>query len=441
MSENHNYNLVRQFLLLSESHQRALNNCYETTMNFHQNTTNVLLQFMENRRLRELRILPVATDQTRNTTTTTTFDESSNMPYSDRRRRVYQTPSPQIMSRRSILLPPLINRSSNPLNENMELPRPPLPRSPGGTPIPPPEHARLFFHQIPPPPPSRTPSRPPSRIPSRTPSRIPSRIPSRTPSRTPSRPPPRLPSLRPSFLLSSRVPPPPPPLALDNEIPIVDSSSNTLSDDTNETNENITPRRGRNRSNSMIDGIRRGHPTRRYRTRRRATVPFQLPNVVPSPENELIQTSYDSPVRIRPSVRQIRIGTEVIFYSQLSDEIQDVQFRCPIDLLEFSPDDTILRIRHCGHIFREMNLRRHFRRHPRCPICRFDIRDYVDPSNNTMESHIQSTSIRRAHDIISRVNNTLQSVERTRYQLYDTSNNYITPVNPIQRTSQSIHEE
>ena len=56
MSENPDYNLVRQYLILSEVHQRTLNNYYETTLNFHQNTTNVLLQYMENRWFQDTRI-------------------------------------------------------------------------------------------------------------------------------------------------------------------------------------------------------------------------------------------------------------------------------------------------------------------------------------------------------------------------------------------------
>ena len=48
---------------------------------------------------------------------------------------------------------------------------------------------------------------------------------------------------------------------------------------------------------------------------------------------------------------------------------------------DFSGNDSILRIRECGHIFREMNLRRHLE------IVQdvhydFDIRDYIAPANN-----------------------------------------------------------
>ena len=52
---------------------------------------------------------------------------------------------------------------------------------------------------------------------------------------------------------------------------------------------------------------------------------------------------------------------------------------CPIDREDFLPTDYVLQIRHCNHIFREDNLRRHFRTSTRCPLCRFDVRDYAPP--------------------------------------------------------------
>ena len=82
MSENADYNLVRQFLTLSEAYQSTLNHCYETTLNFHQNVTNVISQYMENRWFQEARIARlVATSQNRNVTrarATAQVGESSN---------------------------------------------------------------------------------------------------------------------------------------------------------------------------------------------------------------------------------------------------------------------------------------------------------------------------------------------------------------------------
>ena len=94
---------------------------------------------------------------------------------------------------------------------------------------------------------------------------------------------------------------------------------------------------------------------------------------------------FNSPVRIRPSRHQISEATELILYSDLSDNYQTI---CPIDQQELNSNDYVLRIRHCGHIFREMNLRRHFRSSPRCPICRFDIRDYNTSVTDTLTNQI-----------------------------------------------------
>ena len=110
-----------------------------------------------------------------------------------------------------------------------------------------------------------------------------------------------------------------------------------------------------------------------------------------------------SPVRIRPSRHQISEATELILYGDLSDNYHTI---CPIDQQDFNPRDYVLRIRHCGHIFREMNLRRHFRSSPRCPICRFDIRDYgsseVDAITNQIVSSINQIFNSAADSVANR---------------------------------------
>ena len=88
----------------------------------------------------------------------------------------------------------------------------------------------------------------------------------------------------------------------------------------------------------------------------------------------LDQTMRDSPVRVRPSLRQIRRGTRLSIYQDVSGITQTI---CPIEREDFLAEDSILQILHCGHVFREMSLRRHFRNSPRCPLCRYDIRDYL----------------------------------------------------------------
>ena len=60
---------------------------------------------------------------------------------------------------------------------------------------------------------------------------------------------------------------------------------------------------------------------------------------------------------------------EIIPYSSLDDS-QDI---CPIDRVPFEITENVMRIRFCGHIFREENLRENFRSRSTCPVCRHNI--------------------------------------------------------------------
>lgn len=59
-------------------------------------------------------------------------------------------------------------------------------------------------------------------------------------------------------------------------------------------------------------------------------------------------------------------------------EAVDRDYLCPIDLYTITDDESVMKIKHCGHVFRENNLRELFTRDVRCPMCRFDIRDHHD---------------------------------------------------------------
>jgi len=50
---------------------------------------------------------------------------------------------------------------------------------------------------------------------------------------------------------------------------------------------------------------------------------------------------------------------------------------CPISLEPFQLGDVVCEIRECGHKFKRPNLMHWFRRDARCPVCRYDLRDYV----------------------------------------------------------------
>jgi len=80
----------------------------------------------------------------------------------------------------------------------------------------------------------------------------------------------------------------------------------------------------------------------------------------------------NAPVGIRllaPSRQQIDSACSVLPYRDCSSN----QTACPVDMVDFRPNDLVMRINACGHVFREANLRRVFRDSPRCPICRYNI--------------------------------------------------------------------
>ena len=84
-------------------------------------------------------------------------------------------------------------------------------------------------------------------------------------------------------------------------------------------------------------------------------------------------------VVVRPTEAQITRALETFVYIP-SGESQT----CPITLDPIQEGDEVCRIRHCGHIFKRTSIENWFLRNVRCPVCRYDIRDYVrDPSGNT----------------------------------------------------------
>ena len=57
---------------------------------------------------------------------------------------------------------------------------------------------------------------------------------------------------------------------------------------------------------------------------------------------------------------------------------------CPITLEEFREGEPVMRISHCGHIFKAFELQRWFLRNTKCPSCRYDIRTGTGSNRPTM---------------------------------------------------------
>jgi hypothetical protein len=114
--------------------------------------------------------------------------------------------------------------------------------------------------------------------------------------------------------------------------------------------------------------------------------------------DDLLET-FLQPIVIHPTQSQIESATRRVRYCDIA---RPINTSCPISMEEFNDTDMVTVIRQCGHIFDTDHLNNWFRSNCRCPVCRYDIREYnsnvsteffnnvTDISNNYIERNNQS---------------------------------------------------
>ena len=90
-------------------------------------------------------------------------------------------------------------------------------------------------------------------------------------------------------------------------------------------------------------------------------------------------------VTVAPTQSQINNATRL---TRFIDIVNPINSNCPISLEPFDPNMQVLQIIYCQHIFNPSSLSSWFRANVRCPICRYDIREY--PVQGNTESPNQS---------------------------------------------------
>jgi hypothetical protein len=138
--------------------------------------------------------------------------------------------------------------------------------------------------------------------------------------------------------------------------------TNNTTDNTHNTQNNNTTNR-----NSFIN---------RNLTNEQAVSLFR--NILENPMS-IFNNNFDflDSVPIAPTQVQIDNAVEPVLLSEL-DETHNI---CPIGLNVFTATDELIRIKHCRHTFIKDNLLRWFQNSPKCPVCRYDIRDYSSQTN------------------------------------------------------------
>ena len=102
--------------------------------------------------------------------------------------------------------------------------------------------------------------------------------------------------------------------------------------------------------------------------------------------------SFIEPVLVYPTISQIEIATRRALYR---DIVAPMNNSCPISMDNFNDNDTVTIIRHCGHIFNGDELNTWFQSNCRCPVCRYDIRNFN--RNTSSRSNQERTMF--THDV------------------------------------------
>ena len=150
------------------------------------------------------------------------------------------------------------------------------------------------------------------------------------------------------------------------------------------TNRNNRNRRAYNNTTARNVRPRAEYTQRSGRISTRDSVPVNIPLEETLNQNNIsdvflrafgnnINNFTFEPVAVYPSQQQINNACEDVSFNTISNPINS---SCPINLERFTDNSTVTQILYCGHCYNPTALRRWFTSNVRCPICRYDIRNY-----------------------------------------------------------------
>lgn len=168
-----------------------------------------------------------------------------------------------------------------------------------------------------------------------------------------------------------------------------------------------TTQNNNNNRNIFLRRVQPTPPRERYRERsrtntrfyfgdrNRTTNPFNLRPVQIARANNLrrfIDSTLNTPSTNTsiPTREQILNATSIVSWNDISNNEQKIS---PIDRTPFNANSRLIKINHCGHIFKKINLLKWFERNSNCPLCRYDIITQSNqPRRSTSQTQTQSQS-------------------------------------------------
>jgi hypothetical protein len=85
-----------------------------------------------------------------------------------------------------------------------------------------------------------------------------------------------------------------------------------------------------------------------------------------------LRTFYDR-IQVAPTRQQIEAATRIVSFSEIENPLNN---SCPVTLDRFENTSSVTQIIPCGHIFSPSGIDNWLQSNVRCPVCRYDIRDY-----------------------------------------------------------------
>jgi hypothetical protein len=141
---------------------------------------------------------------------------------------------------------------------------------------------------------------------------------------------------------------------------------------------------------------------------------------------------YDN-VPVYPTQDEINNGTHRVLYSNIENPLNS---SCPITLENFDDSDNVTQILGCGHIFNHESLTSWFRNHVRCPVCRYDIRNYT-PRRQPLIQEINTSRISSPNRDQEQEEDDEEEGENERYAEQEETKEEDTPVNNSTEETQS----
>ena len=140
----------------------------------------------------------------------------------------------------------------------------------------------------------------------------------------------------------------------------------------------------------------------------RTTRPFFSPRVPAQRDGRFFFGGLGPELRdvvVRPTNQEIQNAITRFTYEP---SLTLLNRRCPITMEDFEEGDRLIQLIPCGHAFKDEPIINWFQEHVRCPVCRYDIRDYT-PRNNEESSSSDADTPRPSNRSTPQLNTTNDS--------------------------------